>query len=432
MNPSISREYSGPLHGFALLTALATLALIVVGGLVTSHGVGMSVPDWPNTNGYNMFQFPVSQWVGGILYEHSHRLVASFVGLLTTVLAVWFWVRETRGRNRWLGVCAITAVILLMGVRLMPVYIALAALTVPMAAFGFIRALQNPGSLRWLGVVALAAVILQGVLGGLRVVWIKDQLGVFHATLAQLFFVLTCALALLTSRWWLRNFTTEGPSLLLPVIPLPIRRLLVFSTFLILAQLILGATMRHQHAGLAIPDFPLAYGGILPDTSPEAVAVYNQRRLEITSVNPITGMQIWLQIGHRALALGILAAVTLSFLAARKTLGKTHPIRRLALAWLGLICVQVMLGAWTIWSNKAADIATLHVLTGALSLAVGGIVTVIAIRNRDTEVVVAGSQCLAVDENQKRQSSAAFRFFSPLRVRASSRRLPPQREFLSP
>jgi len=84
------------LHRFALATALATLALIGVGGLVTSHGVGMSVPDWPNTYGYNMFFFPFSKWAGGIFYEHSHRLLASAVGLLTTVLALWFFGRSAR------------------------------------------------------------------------------------------------------------------------------------------------------------------------------------------------------------------------------------------------------------------------------------------------------------------------------------------------
>jgi cytochrome c oxidase assembly protein subunit 15 len=402
MNPHISRSYSAPLHWFALLTALTTLGLILVGGLVTSHGVGMAVPDWPNTYGYNMFLFPIQQWVGGILYEHSHRLVASFVGLLTTILAVWLWVRETRGRNRWLGVAAIFAVIVLMGVRIMPVYVALASVALPMIVLGFARARQNPGSLRWLGVVALSAVILQGVLGGLRVVWIQDELGVFHATLAQLFFFLICTLALLTNRWWLRTFPATGPGLSLPAVPFPVRSLLVVSTVLILAQLILGATMRHQHAGLAIPDFPLAYGSLMPDTSPEAVTLYNQRRLEVTSVKPITTMQIWLQMGHRALALGILAAVTWSFLATRRTLGKAHPVSRLAAVWVGLISVQVLLGAWTIWSNKAADIATLHVLTGALSLMLGGTLSVVAIRNREAGVPVP-----AADVSMERLQFAA-------------------------
>src|SRR5436190_8434870 len=103
------------LNRFALLTAGATLALLGIGGLVTSHGVGLAVPDWPNTYGYNMFLFPPSSWVGGILYEHSHRLVAAFVGLLTTVLTIWLWVRETPAKRRWLGVRAVVFGLVLLG-----------------------------------------------------------------------------------------------------------------------------------------------------------------------------------------------------------------------------------------------------------------------------------------------------------------------------
>jgi len=91
------------LHRFAVLTALATFCLLGVGGLVTSHGVGMAVPDWPNTYGYNLFLFPISKWVGGIFYEHSHRLAASAVGLLTTVLALWLYGRSARPFMRWSG-----------------------------------------------------------------------------------------------------------------------------------------------------------------------------------------------------------------------------------------------------------------------------------------------------------------------------------------
>src|SRR6266568_8740449 len=89
---------------FALLTALATLVLVCFGGLVTSHDAGMAVPDWPNTFGYNMFFFPVSQWVGGVFYEHTHRLLASGVGLLTTVLALWLHGKSARRFLRWTGV----------------------------------------------------------------------------------------------------------------------------------------------------------------------------------------------------------------------------------------------------------------------------------------------------------------------------------------
>ena len=108
----LERRFNPWLYRFAVLTALATLALLGIGGLVTSHGVGMAVPDWPNTYGYNMFLFPPSKWVGGIFYEHSHRLVASGVGLLTTILAVWLWLAEPRRWLRWLGVSAFFAVVL--------------------------------------------------------------------------------------------------------------------------------------------------------------------------------------------------------------------------------------------------------------------------------------------------------------------------------
>src|SRR5260370_6281128 len=95
------------LHRFAVLTAVATFALLGAGGLVTSHGVGMAVPDWPNTFGYNMFFFPFSQWVGGVFYEHTHRLFASGVGLLTSVLAIWLYGRSARPFLRWTGVALI-------------------------------------------------------------------------------------------------------------------------------------------------------------------------------------------------------------------------------------------------------------------------------------------------------------------------------------
>src|SRR5258706_10262683 len=117
----MSRSVDNPwLNRFAFLTAIVTFGLIAIGGLVTSHGVGMAVPDWPTTYGYNMFLFPISKWVGGVLYEHSHRLMASLVGLLTSILAIWMWVREAHSKERWLGVGTILLVLALMGIRQMP------------------------------------------------------------------------------------------------------------------------------------------------------------------------------------------------------------------------------------------------------------------------------------------------------------------------
>ena len=316
------------LHRFAVFAAVATFCLIWVGGLVTSHGAGMAVPDWPTTYGYNLFFFPISKWVGGIFYEHTHRLVASAVGFLTIILAIWLGLKEER---RWV---------------------------------------------RWLGVAALGAVILQGVLGGLRVTQMKDALGVFHATLAQLFFALMSSIALFTSAWWRR---VPGPTQKMSIYAVDaLRYSFVTVTGLILLQLILGATMRHQHAGLAIPDFPAAYGRLWPAMDGESVARYNQARGEVVATNPITAFQIGLQMVHRIVALAILVAVAWVAGATRRRLGGGSLPGKLSLGWLGLVVLQAVLGAATIWTNKAADIATAHVAVGALSLLTGVMLVLVA------------------------------------------------------
>ena len=380
----MSGSLSSPwLRRFAFGTALVTLALIAVGGLVTSHEAGMAVPDWPNTYGYNMFLFPISKWMGGILYEHSHRLVASLVGLLTTVMAGWLWVRETRKGARWIGVVAIVAVILLMGVRKLPVFIALAGLAPVAIGFSLYRLRrQEDTGLRWWGMIAFAAVILQGVLGGLRVVLFKDEIGIFHAALAQLFFVLICLIALFATDWW-RNLAPA------PAAPSPLSRVFLATTLLIFVQLVLGATMRHQHAGLAIPDFPLAYGKLWPAMDNQAILAYNQQRVEIVAANPITAFQISLQMVHRLLALAIVVGVGFCAWTSRRSLGWRNPVSKLALLWMGLVLAQGVLGAATIWSNKAADVATGHVVIGALCLATGAMVTTVSRR-------LAGSRVASV------------------------------------
>jgi len=287
----------------------------------------MAVPDWPTTYGYNMFFFPLSGWVGGIFYEHSHRLVASGVGFLTVILAVWLWIKDSR---RWL---------------------------------------------RWLGLIALFAVIFQGVLGGLRVTQMKDVLGVFHATLAQMFFCLLVAIALFTSKWW-KQGAWQKMSI---YVRSGLRYSFALVSGLILLQLILGASMRHQHAGLAIPDFPSAYGKLWPDTHAAAVAKYNQSRGEVTATNPITAAQINLQMAHRIVAFFILVSVAWVVGIAMRLYAGTA-LSKLSMSWLGLILVQALLGAVTIWTNKAADVATAHVAVGALSLMTGVLLTLMSFR----------------------------------------------------
>jgi len=190
------------LNRFAWFTAVATLFLICSGGMVTSKGAGLAVPDWPTTFGYNMFLFPVSQWVGGILFEHTHRLIASTVGFLTIILAIWLWRVEDR---QWV---------------------------------------------RTLGLLALGGIILQGILGGLRVTMLQDQIGIFHACLAQAFLGLLVFIALVTSRFWrsLSSATVAGNKLR------ALRTVALLTTAAIYIQLGLGAMMRHQHRDLAILD----------------------------------------------------------------------------------------------------------------------------------------------------------------------------------
>jgi heme a synthase len=368
------------LFRFAVLTAVATLGLVGVGGLVTSHGVGMSVPDWPTSYGYNMFALPVSVWLtGGVFHEHTHRLWASEVGILTLVLTCWLFGKQSRPMVLGLGVLLLVAGA--MGVNRpnglqSSIHIGAHGAVLLAARFFWPRCEAASRFLRWLGGIAVVTVLLQGLLGGLRVVLdahaVRDvrlgtAFGILHGCLGQAFLVLVCAIALFTSRWWQNRAATERA--LAAASDPALGRWFLGLTLLISLQLLIGATMRHQHAGLAIPDFPLAYGSLWPDTSAAAVARYNVQRVEVTTASDITAFQINLQMVHRLMALAIVAGV--GMLAWRMRRATSSSLRRLAFLWLGLICAQAALGAWTIWSNKAADIATLHVLGGALSLVTG-------------------------------------------------------------
>jgi heme a synthase len=323
VNDKSERRTNQWLNRFAWFTVVATLLLICSGGMVTSKGAGLAVPDWPTTFGYNMFLFPASKWIGGIFFEHTHRLIASVVGFLTLILAGWLWFAESR---RWV---------------------------------------------RKLGLVAVGAVILQGVLGGLRVTMLKDEIGIFHACLAQAFFGLLIVIALVTSRWWsVAAVAGRGSSR---------RRLPLFTTALIYLQLALGATMRHQHRDLSITDFPTAYHQLLPDTSAAAIAKINAARDRL-ALSDVSSAQIWLQMAHRFGALLIAIGVVMFCIAAHGS--DNSLLRKLSTAWLLAIAFQISLGAWVIWSNKAADVATAHVALGAIIFALGVINCALCLRRR--------------------------------------------------
>jgi cytochrome c oxidase assembly protein subunit 15 len=179
------------LHRYSVLVAVFTLFLVVAGASVTSNDAGLSVPDWPLSYGKLM-----PEMTGGIFYEHGHRMVATTVGMLTIGLAVWLWRVE---RRAWL---------------------------------------------RRLGLAALVAVIVQGVLGGLTVIFLLPRpVSITHACLAQLFFATTVAIALFTSPAWKRSWEpVEDAALLRPLaLAMPVA---------VLAQIALGAAYRHKALGL--------------------------------------------------------------------------------------------------------------------------------------------------------------------------------------
>jgi len=300
------------IHRLAVATAASTFVLLFVGGLVTSTGSALAVPDWPLSFGQ---VFP--PMVGGVLFEHGHRLVATLVGCLTLVLALWIAIAEPRP------------------------------------------------AVRASGLVALFAVVLQGVLGGVTVLYrLPLAVSVTHACLAQTFFCLTVALAIVTGPGWTSPPTAVRPD------ERPIALLAGATTAAVFAQLVLGALMRHLGAGLAIPDFPLAFGRVLPPFVTPLVTVHFAHRMGAVIV--------------------VLSVATTVSRAARSPRAE---LRRPALVAAALVVVQVALGASIIWTRRAVVPTTSHVALGAALLATCFALTLRAVRlgvRRSAEPVPIG------------------------------------------
>ena len=293
------------LHLFAAFVAAATALLIFAGGLVTSTESGLSVPDWPTTYGWFMFTFPLDKMVGGIRYEHSHRLIASVVGFLILVLAVWLWRAEPR---RWV---------------------------------------------RRLGYVALGAVVTQGILGGITVLWfLPDPISIAHAGLAQLVFCLTLSIALATSPGWHRGYSVDDRTL---------RVTALVTTVVTYVQILVGATMRHTGAGLAIPDFPFAFGRLVPPAWSAPIAIHYAHRVGALVVTVL----VLATAGH--------------ILYHHRTRGE---LRRPALLLLAMLSVQLTLGALTVLTGKQYVVNSLHVVAGAVVLGTSLVLTLRAHRPR--------------------------------------------------
>lgn len=195
-SPTNTTNFASPWpHRWAVVLACATFPLLWVGGLVTTTDAGMAVPDWPTTYGYNLFLYPWQWWLAApwdLFVEHGHRLLGATAGLITIGLLTVLWRREPRA---WL---------------------------------------------RWLGVAALALVILQGVLGGMRVLFDERTLAMFHGITGPLFFALVVAMVVCTSHRWRdnnHNYTTAHDR--------PIRFLTAATCLLVYLQIVFGSVVRH-------------------------------------------------------------------------------------------------------------------------------------------------------------------------------------------
>lgn len=277
---------------FAIFTATATWFLLIAGAWVTSTGSGLSVPDWPLS--YGQWMPPM---VGGVFYEHGHRVIAGCVAMLTLGLTVLVVMKEKRA---WV---------------------------------------------RRLAIAASCMVLLQATLGGLTVLLrLPPAVSVSHAMLAQAFFCVLTVLACATHP----VFSSERPG------SRPAdKKLFVFSVVLVAAffvQLFLGASVRHLHAGLSIPDFPTVYGGWLP---------------------PLWTPQISFHFAHRIGAYALTLA-TLFFAFKILATEKSDRVRVfLSLVWVGLLAVQILLGALTIWLQRPVVVTAGHLAVGALCLMTG-------------------------------------------------------------
>ena len=297
------------LHRFATLVACCTFLLVVAGGLVTSTGSGLAVPDWPLSFGQ---VFPRME--GGVLFEHGHRMIATLVGLLVIALAVWTARVEPR---RWV---------------------------------------------RGLGWALVGVVVLQGLLGGLTVLLrLPSAVSVAHAGLAQIFFALTVAMAAVTSRRFVQATARPDDGAARAT-----RTLAALTVVILYAQILIGAIVRHTGAGLAIPDFPLAFGHLVPAFTNRLIA--------------------W-QYAHRVGAL--VATILIVWTAVRVFRGARETfLLEPAAVLLALLALQIFLGALAIWSLRAVVPTTAHVATGALLFATA---VLLAVRTQRASTVPAGA-----------------------------------------
>jgi cytochrome c oxidase assembly protein subunit 15 len=284
------------LRRYTKLVAGATFFLIFAGAMVTSTGSGLAVPDWPLS--YGMVMPPM---IGGIFYEHGHRMIAATVGLLTVIQAIWLQLREPKRVARILGWCSV------------------------------------------------GAVIAQGVLGGVTVLLLlPHSVSIAHAALAEIFLCLNASIAFFTSTWFRASRALEKGDA-----PIGLTSALVLVTY---AQILIGATMRHLGAGLAIPDFPMSFGHLVPS---------------------FTSLEIAVNFAHRVGGVCVAALIIYTAIRLRR-FESSHPLRQLSNLLVTVVLIQIMLGGYVVWSGKQPVITSVHVMTGAATMALSLIMALTA------------------------------------------------------
>lgn len=321
------------LHRYAVVLACATLGLVFAGGLVTSKGAGLAVPDWPLSYGTLMPE----GWfrAENVRAEHSHRMIAGTIGIATLILTIWIWIAEPR---RWI---------------------------------------------RFTALGALLAVVTQAVLGGLTVLnMLPAPLSVSHALLGQTFFCLTIGLAVFTSPSW-----RKPPPTLEPGRGLHLPKLCFFFVAVVFIQLFLGAVMRHTESGLALYEFPLSQEGrLIPATDERSLHNFNierefsERNGERLGLDAVTAGQVWIHFAHRAWALVVVFfGVWCGLRIFRRHSDSGALLFPALFIWI-LLALQIMLGALTVLSLKNPHITTAHVAVGAAILGLGVLMTLQATR----------------------------------------------------
>jgi cytochrome c oxidase assembly protein subunit 15 len=216
--------------------------------------------------------------------------------------------------------------------------------------------------MRWFGVATLGSVVAQGLLGGLTVLFfLPAAISTAHAGLAEIFFCMTVAIAIFTSPGWIAGYDMN-PGIDAPAglrrqgghATPPLRYIATAATLLIYAQILVGATMRHTGAGLAIPDFPLMFGGVIPDHWSSAIAIH---------------------FTHRVGALLVTLAILTLFAHVRSRYRDRPELMRPAALIVALVAVQVTLGALTVLSRRDPWINSFHVVCGAMVLTTSLVLT---------------------------------------------------------